>query len=483
MSRDNNTYVHFIGIGGIGISGLARIYLEKGYKVSGSDLVGSDITDILERLGAKIKIGKHQKANLPSNTDLVVYNLAILEDNPELKKAKKRGIKCLAYPEALGELTRQYFTICVSGTHGKTTTTALIALILLAAGLDPTVIIGSRLKELGEGNARLGKSRYLVIEADEYKKAFLNYKPQIIVITNIEAEHLDYYKNLKDVQRAFIDFVKLLPRKGVVVTNDRIVKLLALNRACSGLRLDCYIVKKLTSFLSLRGRSPELAEGRLTKQSPLIKIINYKKGPKDKIRKVLQIPGKHNVSNALAAYAYARHLDIDEKIIFKTLSKYKGAWRRFEIKYDKKITIIDDYAHHPTEIRATLQAARERYGKRRIWCIFQPHQIERTKKLFRGFLKAFNNADKIIITKIFGVAGREDKGVTDESLLSKKLSQKLVQGLTKQGLKAIYSEQFEDIINYLEKNIRSRDVVIVMGAGDINKLTPRLLKAIKNQGL
>lgn len=434
--------IHFIGIGGIGISGLARIYLEKGHKIFGSDLVASEITKDLEKRGVKVKIGRHKKENLPVRTALVIYNLAIPQDNPELQEARKQKIKCLTYPQALGELTKKYFTICVSGTHGKTTTTGMVSLILLAAGLDPTIIIGSKLKELGGSNARLGKSKYLVIEADEYKRAFLNYKPNIVVIANIEAEHLDYYKDLKDVQKAFAEFVELLPSDGLLVTDSKIASL-----------LHCFIVKKG------------------------IKVINYEQGPQAEIEKVLPIPGEHNVENAQAAFAVARHLGIKKERIYQVLRKYQGAWRRFEIKYDNKITIIDDYGHHPTEIKATLAAGRERYGKRRLWCVFQPHQIERTKKLFAGFTKAFGDADKIIITKIFRVSGRDK--VSKQALISP--SKKLVQELKKQGLDAIYLEDFTQIINYLSEEVKKGDVIIVMGAGDINQLTPKLIQKIKTQ--
>jgi len=436
--------IHLIGIGGIGISGLARIYLEKGYKVSGSDLVGSEITRGLEKLGAKVFVGKHRAENLLSKTNLVVYNLAIPKDNPELVSAREKEIECLTYPEALGRLTKDYFAICVSGTHGKTTTTGMIVSILLAADFDPTVIVGSKLKRLGGSNARLGKSKYLVIEADEYKRAFLNYHPKIIVVTNIEADHLDYYLDFKDIYRAFIGFVQVLPREGSLVTNSELAS-----------RFRESIANPLL----------ELWENE---------IVSYEQGPREKIRKVLQIPGEHNIQNALAAYAAAKKLEIPDKIILKALSKFQGAWRRFEVKYDKEVTIIDDYGHHPTEVKATLAGAREKYPGRKLWCIFQPHQIERTKKLFQDFISSFDFADKIIIAKIFGVAGRE-KGDMQEEVLSKKLALKL----KARGLAAIYLDNFDQIINYLGKNIKKGDVVIVMGAGTINQLTPKLIKKIK----
>jgi len=441
MSNKIKQSIHFIGIGGIGISGLAKIYLEQGHKISGSDLTQSEITDDLGKMGGRIQIGEHKKENLPNDADRVIYNLAISEDNPELKEARACCVICQTYPEALGELTKKYFTIAISGTHGKTTTTGMIVLILLRNGFDPTVIIGSKLKELGNSNARLGKSKYLVIEADEYKRAFLNYHPDIAVITNIEADHLDYYQDLEDVRNAFWEFISLLSENGVLVANGEIVKL-----------LNCYIVKNK------------------------IKCVNYEKWPQQKIAKILKIPGSHNIQNALAAFAVGKSLGIKKENILASLANYHGAWRRFEIKYDKGVTVIDDYGHHPTEISATLKAAREKYGARRIWCVFQPHQIARTEKLFDGFAKAFGDADKIIITKIFGVAGRDSVSQQARVLPS----QGLVKSLKKQKKDAVYLESFEEIIDYLLREARKGDVILIMGAGDINALTPLLIKKLKN---
>ena len=441
MSSKFNQFIHFIGIGGIGISGLAKIYLEQGHKISGSDLVYSDITQDLEKRGAKIKIGEHKKENLAKDADRVIYNLAIAEDNPELQEARRRGIACQTYPQALGELTKKHFTIAVSGTHGKTTTTGMIALMLLQNGFDPTVIIGSKLKELGNSNSRLGKSKYLVIEADEYKRAFLNYHPDIAVITNIEKDHLDYYKDLRDVQNAFSKFADLLPKDGVLIVNKNIVSL-----------FHGFIVG-----------------GR--------RIINYGKESCQKLKKILKVPGKHNIQNALAAFAVGKALGAKQEKILVSLASYRGAWRRFEIKYDKRVTVIDDYGHHPTEIAATLSAAREKYPDRRIWCIFQPHQIARTEKLFVGFTKAFSDADKIIITRIFGVAGRDSVNQQARVLPS----QRIVESLKKQKINAVFLETFDEITDYLLRETQKGDVILVMGAGDINALTPLLIKKLKNR--
>ncbi len=420
--------IHFIGIGGIGVSALARYYLEKGAKVTGSDLVSSEITDTLREKGAKLLIGKHRVENLPKTADLVVYTPAVPANNPELKRAKKLGIKCQSYPEALGELTKKYFTIAVSGTHGKSTTTAMIGLLLTKAGFDPTVIVGTKVKEFGNSNYRAGKSKYLVIEACEYDESFLNYYPNIIVITNIEAEHLDYFKTFNNVLKAFKKFVKKLPKDGILINEKK-----------------------------------------------------YKKTEKDaaKLRKVLKVLGEHNISNALSALAVARALKIPDKVSYQALSEYKGSWRRFEEKEYKiqdtkyKIHIISDYGHHPTQIRVTLKAAREKYPQKKIWCVYQPHQCQRTFYLFKDFVKVFRQApvDKLIITDIYDVAGREEKEI------KKKInSEKLVKAVNKNWV--IYLPK-KEIIDYLKKNLRGGEVVIIMGAGDIYKLSDEIIMLLE----
>ena len=425
--------IHFIGIGGIGVSALAKYYIEKGHKVSGSDLVRSEITDALKKNGAKIRTGKSVKA-WPKEADLVVYSPAVQENNRELKAARKAGIKCLSYPQALGELTKQHYTIAVSGTHGKSTTTAMLALLLVKAGLDPTVIVGTKLKEFGDSNCRVGKSGYLVIEADEHFASLLNYWPKIIILTNIEEDHLDYYKNLENILKTFKEYVSHLPGEGMLVEN----------KDDKNIRKVINEVKQKTEYYSL------------------------KQNAANKLKKVLKVPGEHNVYNALAALTVGRILKVPDKISFKALSSYKGAWRRFETKQTtwnkKKITLISDYGHHPTKVRVTLKAAREKYPKKKIWCIYQPHQYQRTYYLFKDFVKVFRTTpiDKIIITDIFDVAGREEKQIK-----KKVSSEKLVRAIKKKSV--IYLPK-EKILNYLKENLGSGEVLIIMGAGDIYKL-------------
>jgi len=432
--------IHFVGIGGIGVSALAKYYLEKGCRISGSDLVSSEITDSLKKLGAKIFTGKHKTKNLPKNANLVIYSPAVKPNNPELKEAKKLKIKCQSYPEALGELTKKYFTIAIAGSHGKSTVAAMTGLLLEKAGLDPTVILGTKLKEFGSSNCRVGKSKYLVIEADEHLASFLNYWPKIIVLTTIEADHLDFYKNLKNYVLAYKKFISQLPKSGILIANK-----------------DDKNIQKLKS---------QISKLHLKTQNYSLKQLEAKK-----IKKILKIPGKFNISNALAALTVTRVLKIPDKISFKALSEYKGSWRRFEITktlYPKPYTLISDYAHHPTQIKVTLEAAREKFPRKEIWCIFQPHQYQRTYYLFKDFVKVFKAApvDKLIITDIYDVAGRET------SKIKKKVSsEKLVKKISKN--KVIYLKK-EEILDYLKKNLRGGEVIMIMGAGDIYNLSLKL---------
>lgn len=424
--------VYFIGIGGIGVSALARYFLAFGNKVSGSDLFSSEITEALKDKGAKIFIGKHKILNIKSQAlDLVIYSPAVQENNLELKWAKKSGIKCLSYPEALGELTKKYFTIAVAGSHGKSTVAAMIGLLLIKAKQDPTVILGTKLREFGDSNFRAGKSEYLVIEADEHFASFLNYWPMIVVLTTLEPDHLDYYKNFKNYLSAFKKFISHLPKNGRLVVNQDDKNVLKLAKS----------KKKETRFYSLKQKEAK------------------------KLRKILKIPGEFNVSNALATLTVARILQIPDKTSFKALSGYRGAWRRFDVKQatvnKKKITLINDYGHHPTQVKVTLEAIKEKYPRKKIWCIYQPHQYQRTYYLFKDFVKVFKDApvDKLIITDIYDVVGRENKAIK-----KRVNSKKLVDAINKPNVLYLPKEK---IINYLKKNLEGREVLVIMGAGDI----------------
>ena len=458
--------VHFIGIGGIGVSALAQYYLAEGWQVSGSDLANSEIIGMLREKGARVYIGKHKISNFQTSIlpDVVIYSPAVQPGNPELVMAKKMGVKCLSYPEALGQLTKRYFTIAVSGAHGKSTTTSMLALVLKKAGLDPTIVVGTKLKEFGGTNFRMGKSKYLVIEADEWQASFLNYWPKIIILTNIDKEHLDYYRDLDHIIRTFKEYVGHLPKDGVLVANgddENIQKLIS--------SFKFQISKQLLNFK--------------------FKIKRYSIGqPEAKdVKSILKIPGEHNVSNALAVLTAARILGVSDKTALEALSEYQGAWRRFEIKEarigDDKFTIVSDYGHHPNEVKATLTAARGKFSRQKIWCIFQPHQYQRTFYLFNDFVKVFSSAlkndkkrpvlDNLIITDIYSVAGREKADIK-----RKVSSQKIIKKIDKP--QAIYLP-FVKIKNFLQKNLKPKDVLIIMGAGDIYKLAEDLGKKCKNK--
>ena len=417
--------IHFIGIGGIGVSALAQYYLAKGHEVSGSDLVSSEIIEALKKKGVKIYIGKNI---VKKDADLTIYSPAVSVNFPGVhtRSVNPREVHTMmSYPEALGELTKQHFTIAVCGTHGKSTTTAMLSLILIKADLNPTVIIGTKLREFGNSNFRMGgrvKGRnVLVIEADEHFGSFLNYWPKMIIITNIEADHLDYYKNLQNVKKAFRQFVSHLPEDGIL--------------------------------LDLR--------------NPI--------SDRKKIQKILKVPGDYNVSNALAALAAARALKIPDKISLKALSEYKGAWRRFEILKSKPFILVSDYGHNPAKVTAALKAAREKWPRKKIWCVYQPHQYQRTQYLFDDFVKTFKKAaiDNIIITDIYDVAGREEKKIT-----KKVNSQKLVKEISKDSV--IYLPN-KKVLPFLKKNLSRGQVLIIMGAGDIYMLAENLKKHGNNQ--
>jgi len=420
--------IHCIGIGGIGVSALAQYYAEKGNTVSGSDLVASEITDFLKKRGVEIMIG-NTVDHISKDIDVVVYSPAVPQDNPELLKAKNYNIKTATYPEALGLLTKEYKTIAVAGSHGKSTTTALIGLLLEKAGLDPTIIVGTKLKELGGSNFRAGKGEWLVIEACEYDGSFLNYQPQITVVTNVDKEHLDYFKTFANVKKTFKQFMAKLPAGGFLVVNkdDK--------------------------------HTPKFAAANFGVQH-----FSLKQPEAKKIKNLLQIPGQHNVSNALAALAVARILKIPDKVSFQSLSEYQGSWRRFEIIKKEPYTVISDYAHHPNEILATLISAREKFPTQKIWLIFEPHQYQRTHYLFNDFVKVFKKVqiDNIIITDIYDVAGREEKKISSATS-----SENLVKKIVKEHVRYMSIDKAEQ---FVKDNIKNGEVLIIMGAGTVYKL-------------
>ncbi|OGZ69581.1 MAG: UDP-N-acetylmuramate--L-alanine ligase [Candidatus Staskawiczbacteria bacterium RIFCSPHIGHO2_02_FULL_42_22] len=481
--------IHFIGIGGIGVSALAQYYLKKGHQISGSDLTQSEITNFLQKKGVNILMG-NKAGHITLGINMVIYSPAVKPDNEEFAEAKKLGIVLKSYPEALGELTRQYATIAISGSHGKSTTTAMIALVLIEAGLDPTVIVGTKLKEFGnpalneaEGsNFRMGTTNFLVIEACEYDASFANYFPKIAVITNVDKEHLDYFKTFANVKKAFRDFAKKLPTDGVLVINGDDKNLVKISHSFSSLRPRAKRGgKQSNTRLPRRLRTP-----RNDGEGFSIKQFSIQQKEASKLKKILQIPGQHNVSNALAVLAIARIFGIKDEITFKALSKFKGTWRRFEIKTavlgsftrihadknadsrgKRKITIVSDYGHHPAEVLATLKAAREKYPRQKIWCIFQPHQYQRTYYLFNDFVKLFKKVpiNNIIITDIYDVAGREEKNINQSVN-----SEKLVKKIAKKNVQYMSLTAAE---TFVKEHIKSGEVLIIMGAGDVYRLAEK----------
>lgn len=424
---------HFIGIGGIGMSALARYFLSRGDIVSGSDIAESEITRALRALGVRIYIGQN-KPRIPSETERIIYTAAVNAKNAEFREAKKRRLLLQSYPEAIGELTRCKPTITVSGSHGKSTTTALAALVLEEGHFDPTVILGTKLREFGGTNFRSGHGPFLVLEADEWNKSFLNYSPKIAIITNIDAEHLDTYKTVEGVMRAFDAYLKRVHPRGLIIAN-----------------FDDPRVRKIAKKFGTKVRwfSQEKNRAEVTR-----------------LERVLKIPGAHNVSNALAALTLGRALAIPEHAILSAISRFSGAWRRFEfLGITNNVYIFTDYAHHPREIAATLEAARERFPFRRIWCVYQPHQQERLAALWGDFIGAFDLADRIVLLPVYAVAGREKKK-TSQRINSHELSRELV----RRGKNATFIHTFARARRAIREETRPGDVLFFMGAGDIYTL-------------
>ncbi|MBI4232422.1 UDP-N-acetylmuramate--L-alanine ligase [Candidatus Peregrinibacteria bacterium] len=414
--------IHFIGIGGIGTSALAQIFNKQGHKISGSDQNCSAITNSLKRAGVKVSIG-HSAQNIKKSHDLVIYSPAIPTNNPELQAAKKLKIKCQSYPEALGDLTKNYYTIAIAGTHGKSTTTAMTALALKK--LDPTVVIGTKVPQFRNRNYRVGKSKYLIIEACEYRESFTHFHPNLLIITNIEAEHLDYFKNLTNYKKTFEKLVQKVPKDGQIIINGNDKNSVEVSK-----KAKCKVIKWQTP-ISLK----------------------------------LRVPGKFNLENASSAYKAAIELKLKPKEIKQSLENFKGTWRRMEKKVTKlaNLEFIDDYGHHPTEIKVTLKAIRETHQRAKILCVFQPHQYSRTKHLLKDFGAAFKSVNQVIIPNIYRVRDSEEdlKSVSTDDL---------VKEIKKSGTDAKNGEGLKNTANYIRSNQKQYNLVVTMGAGDISKI-------------
>lgn len=468
MGIQNYQTIHFIGAGGSGVSALARLCKLLGKSVSGSDMRESAAIESLRALGCSITIG-HSVANLPSDVDLVVHSEDVNATSSgyvELLEANKRGVQTLKYSEALGLLLEDYYGIGVSGTNGKSTTTALLGLIMEKAGTDPMVIIGSRLavtneSEAFKANARFGHGRYFVYEADEYHRHMLDSKPRAAVITNIEADHLDYYKDLSDINQAFADFINYLPADGFVVYNaddENTTAICTANGVCmkrsfgmnnSAADYFAKIVKieNQKQFFSVTGKGLDLGIFELA------------------------IPGEYNLMNALGAIAAAIELGANVELVRQAVAEFTGIWRRFEtVGTFQGKPVISDYAHHPTAVTGLLAAAQQFFPDKKILFVFQPHQKNRTKVLMNEFVQSLLPAGELIVSEIFSVPGREQASDQDVS------SQQIVQALATQGKSAEYASDLDQTEALIRAKAEQIDIILLAGAGTIDQLARKLVK-------
>lgn len=447
--------IHFIGIGGISMSGLAEILLSQGYKISGSDMKPSDITQKLETLGIKIYIG-HDKSNI-EGADLIVYTAAVKESNPELAAARQTGAACIDRATLLGLIMKRYmYGITVSGTHGKTTTTSMISMIMLEAGKDPTIHIGGQLAAIN-GTTKTGGQEYFIAEACEYCDSFLKFFPYMAVILNIEFDHADYFRDIDHVRSSFLKYMNLVPEDGYVITSaddENILRLLE--------QVRC---RKITFSLESADADWLAKDIKYDSHGCASYTIVNKGRELGQIK--LSVPGIHNVVNSLAAAAACHTLGCSIEDINTALGLFTGTHRRFELKGEAEgIKVIDDYAHHPTEVKATLKAASEGdYGK--VWCVFQPHTYSRTKALLEEFSNAFIDADNIILADIYA-AREQDPGDINSAILAERISNA--------GKHAIYIKGFDAIVEHLKENVKAGDIIITMGAGDVYKVGEMFLE-------
>ena len=449
-------HIYFIGIGGISMSGLAEILIDRGHRISGTDLKPSPVVEHLQSLGVHVNFG-HKAENITDDIDLIVYTAAIHPDNPELQAANAKNIPLMDRAQLLGEIMAEYQkSVAVAGTHGKTTTTSMVSEILLAAETDPTITVGGMLPTIGS-NLKIGHSPYFVAEACEYFDSFLRFKPLVAVILNLESDHLDYFKTLENIRRSFHAFAQRVPAEGVLVINQEIENLYELTEGLSctvetfGMADDAdWQARNITHEADGRNAFDVYYKGKLFGRIDL------------------QVPGEHNIMNALASVASAAFLGISHADCQKGLGHFTGTERRFQRKGEKNgVLVIDDYAHHPTEIKAALAAAKK-VQHTKTWCVFQPHTYSRTKFLFDEFGEAFELADEIIVADIF--AARE---AFDETISSKMLAERIAQA----GKDAKYLGDFDAIRAYLEKNCQSGDLLLTVGAGDVYKIGEDFLKA------
>jgi UDP-N-acetylmuramate--alanine ligase len=452
--------VHFVGIGGIGMSGIAEILIDQGFHVTGSDRAASDNTERLEGLGATVYIG-HDPGNIGDNVDVVVYTSAAAPDNPELVEAHRRTIPVIRRAEMLAEVMRLKYGIGIAGTHGKTTTTSMVSLVLIEGGVDPTVIVGGRLHGLAGSNARLGKGDFIVVEADEFDRSFLSITPTIAVLTTLETDHLDCYRDLEDIKGAFIQFAQKVPFYGFVV--------LCLDEPALQ-EIMPKIKKKIITY-GLNGQADLQAVDIVHRQNRS-RFLVVRNGT-DLGEVELQIPGKHNIQNALAAITVGLELGIPFAQVKAGIEKFTGVFRRWEVKAELDgVTVIDDYAHHPTEIRATLGGAKSGW-RRRVVCVFQPHLYSRTRDFYEEFGRAFFNADVLVLTDVYPAREEPIQGVSGELIANaaKQFGHKNVQ----------YVPDKKNVPAHLDAVVQPGDIVITMGAGDIWRFGEEFIRLRKGR--
>lgn len=448
-------HIHFVGIGGIGMSGIAEVLLNLGYRVSGSDMKESDTTERLRKLGGEIFIG-HAAENV-ADPHVVVISSAVKNDNVEVVAAREKQVPVIPRAEMLAELMRLKYGVAIAGAHGKTTTTSMVATVLAAGGIDPTVVIGGKLNSIGT-NAKLGQGEFLVAEADESDGSFLKLSPAIAVVTTIDAEHLDYYRDIDEIKEAFLTFINKVPFYGAAV-----------------LCLDQPHIQALIPRIQKRYQTYGMStqadyQAREVALKPLgsrFKVVHH---DRDLGWFELSVPGVHNINNSLAAIGVARELDIDIETIRKALREFSGVQRRFTIKGEVNgVIVVDDYGHHPTEVKATLAAAAAGL-ERRVVVVFQPHRYSRTQHLLDEFFTSFNQADKLVVMEIYAAGEKPVPGISGQAL---------VDGIKQHGHRDVtFIADKDAVVDHLAGVLRKGDLLITLGAGDVWKIGERILERL-----
>ena len=448
--------VHFVGIGGIGMSGIAEVLLNLGYAVTGSDLHESEVTGRLRKMGAQVFVG-HQEDNLMANPSVVVISTAVKYSNPEVLEARRRHIPVIPRAEMLAELMRMKYGLAVAGSHGKTTTTSMIAAVLSTAGLDPTMVIGGQVHMLGT-NAKIGQGEILVAEADESDGSFLLLSPTIAVVTNIDREHMDFHQTMERLNESFLNFINKIPFYGLAV--------LCLDNA--QVRVLLPKVRKRFATYGLSADADFSAQDLQMKPAGVEYTVLHHAKPLGKLR--LRLPGRHSATNALAAVTVGYELEIPFSQVAEALDGFTGIHRRFEIKGEPQgIMVIDDYGHHPAEIQATISAIRDSW-KRPLTVIFQPHRFSRTYDLFDEFLTAFEGADRLVLTEIYAAGEDPIDGVTSVALY---------QAIKRRGhMEVEFISDKDQIVNQLAAKLNPGDIALTLGAGDIYKVGEALVEAL-----